>query len=95
MKIKVLPYQSLADIAVRYTGDLENLFAIAAANNLMLDEELAAGKEIEIPEGSLETVSSIVRRFENNRLNPASADTQNSIPGGIDYMGIQIDFWVR
>lgn len=95
MKVKVLPYQSLTDIAVRYTGDIENLFVIAAKNNLMLDEELSAGQEIEIPDSSVETVSSIVRTFENNRLNPASADTQNSLPGGIDYMGIQIDFWVR
>lgn len=95
MKVKVLPFQSLADIAVRYTGDMENLFAIAAANDLALDAELAAGQEIEIPETDVESNTGVVRVFENNRLNPASADTQDTVLGGIDYMGIQIDFWVR
>jgi len=95
MKVKVLPFQSLADIAVRYTGDMENLFAIAAANDLALDAELAAGQEIEIPETDVESNTGVVRVFENNRLNPASADTQDTVLGGIDYMGILIDFWVR
>lgn len=95
MKVKVLPYQSLADIAVRYTGDMENLFAIAAANGLALDAELVAGQDIEIPEDDVESDAGVVRVFENNSLNPASADTQDTVLGGIDYMGIQIDFWVR
>ena len=95
MKVKVLPFQSLADIAVRYTGDMENLFAISAANDLALDAELAAGQEIEIPETDVESNTGVVRVFENNRLNPASADTQDTVLGGIDYMGILIDFWVR
>ena len=88
MKVKVLPFQSLADIAVRYTGDMENLFAIAAANNLALDAELAAGQEIEIPEDDVENHTGVVRVFANNSLNPASADTLDTVLGGIDYMGM-------
>lgn len=95
MKVKVLSFQSLADIAVRYTGDMENLVAIAAANDLALDADLAAGQEIEIPEDDVEINTGIVRAFKNNSLNPASADTLDTVLGGIDYMGIQIDFWVR
>lgn len=95
MKVKVLSFQSLADIAVRYTGNMENLVAIAAANDLALDADLAAGQEIEIPEDDVEINTGIVRVFKNNSLNPASADTLDTVLGGIDYMGIQIDFWVR
>ena len=95
MKVKVLSFQSLADIAVRYTGDMENLVAIAAANDLALDADLAAGQEIEIPEDDVEINTGVVRGFKNNSLNPASADTLDTVLGGIDYMGIQIDFWVR
>ncbi len=94
MKVKVLPYQSLADIAVRYTGSVENLYEIAVANGLTLDAELVPGTEIEIPD-ELEMDAAVVRGYENNRLEPASALTADSVLGGIDYMGIQIDFWVR
>lgn len=94
MKVKVLPYQSLADITVRYTGSVENLYEIAVANGLTLDEELVPGTEIEIPD-ELEKDAAVVRVYENNRLDPASALTADSVLGGIDYMGIQIDFWVR
>ena len=94
MKIKVLPYQSLADVAVRYTGSLENLYAIAVANSMTLDAELHAGEEIAIPD-NLDIEVAVVRTYDNNSLNPASAATADTVLGGIDYMGIQIDFWIR
>lgn len=94
MKVRVLPFQSLADIAVRYTGSVENLYKIAEANQLSLDSELEAGSELVVPD-DVEIDYTCVSIYENNNLDPATASSLEMQIGGINYMGIMIDFWVR
>ena len=49
-KIQVLSGQSLSDIAIQYTGDLKNTYAIAFFNNKSVTEPLAVGEWIAIPD---------------------------------------------
>ena len=93
MKVKVLPFQTLADIAIRHTGSVDNLYDIALANAITLDQDLVPGSLLMIPD-NLPADRTVVRLYNDSRLNPASAATTDSLPGGLDYRGIQIDFIV-
>ena len=96
MKVKVLPLQSLLDIAVQHTGAVESVFAIAVANGLSLTDDLPAGAEIKIPD-SANKDSDVLNYYTAKRLQPATAVVM--LPEaerleGIGYWVIQTDFKV-
>lgn len=50
-KVAVLSGQSLYDIAIQYTGDVLNTYAIALVNGKSVTDSLAVGELIMIPDG--------------------------------------------
>lgn len=76
MKITVLHNQTLADIAVRHCGTMEALGDIAILNNISITDNPKSGQLIELPNkdyGSQE----VVNFFASNRIDPATALTEN------------------
>lgn len=67
----VQAYQSLQDIAVLFTGDATMSYALAALNDMRVDETLTAGTELVI--GSIEIVrESVVDAYRRNGIVPAT-----------------------
>ena len=50
MKQQVKDRQTLLDVALQASGDMESVFDIAQANDISVTEELTVGTEIEIDE---------------------------------------------
>ena len=69
--ITVLNNQSLLDIAVQYTGTIENAFKIAVANGLSLTDELQPGAQLIIP-ADVEMNSDVVNYFAGKGIQPAT-----------------------
>ncbi len=96
MKIKVLHNQTLLDLAIQYTGSVENAFMIAGQNNLAVSSYLVAGYELQIPEGTPFN-RDIYDYYSAKQLKPATsyADTSAETARGIGYMRIGGTFKVR
>ncbi len=88
----VLEGQSLLDIAIQCCGSAEAAYDIAVLNGLSIADDLVAGRELSIPAA---VKSSVVSYYTQKGIRPATAltDTDTAF-GGIDYMGIEIDFIV-
>ena len=96
MKVKVLPLQSLLDIAIQHTGAVESVFAIAVANGLSLTDDLPAGAEIKLPD-SVNKDSDVLNYYSAKRLQPATAVImlpEEERLEGIGYWAISVDFKV-
>ncbi len=97
--ITVLNNQSLLDIAVQYTGTIENAFKIAVANGLSLTDELEPGAQLIIP-ADVEKNSDVVNYFSAKGIQPATGLTENelliaqTVQRGIGYMQIGKTFKV-
>ena len=96
MKVKVLPLQSLLDMAIQHTGAVENTFVVAVANGLSLTDDLPVGAEIQLPD-SVNKDSDVLNYYTAKRLQPATAVIM--LPEaerleGIGYWVIQTDFKV-
>jgi len=92
MNITVLENQSLLDISVQTSGDIYAAIELAIANDKSITDSFDAGAEL-IPAEIYNT--EIVNYYNNRRLTPATAITQEEmLEGGIDFMGIEIDFIV-
>ncbi len=93
--VKVKQGQSLLDIAVQYTGSVENAFSIALLNSISLADQLEINQELIVPEP---TNRSIVALFSDKNI-PASykALTEAQLPetGGIGEMIIEQTFIVN
>lgn len=50
MEIKVLNRQSILDISIQYTGDVQKCFDIAIANGKAVSDLLASGTKLIIPD---------------------------------------------
>lgn len=95
MKITPLDRQSVLDVALQTSGGVEAAFALAAKNDISISEAIA-------PDTELETVGAankiILGRYEAQRIRPAteiSPEDMELVPyGGINFMGIEIDFIV-
>ena len=98
MKIKAKERQTLLDIALETEGTVAAVMEIAEANGLSVTDELEDGQELEVPEPTTEREARTVRRYRAQGVEPAtevSAGEQAECPyGGIDFMGIEIDFEV-
>lgn len=88
----VLDGQSLIDVAIQCCGSAEAAYDIALLNNISITEDLTAGLELTIPAA---VNSSVVSYYTQKGIKPATALTDtDTVFGGIDYMGIEIDFIV-
>lgn len=50
MEVRVLPRQTLPDVAMQVYGDIRGLVAIAEANGLAVSDDIKAGTILECPE---------------------------------------------
>ena len=97
--ITVLNNQSLLDIAVQYTGTIENAFKIAVANGLSLTDDLEPGAQL-IIHADVEMNSDVVNYFSAKGVQPATGLTENdlliaqTVQRGIGYMQIGKTFKV-
>jgi hypothetical protein len=88
--------QTLLDISIQDTGDIQRLFEIAVANNKSITEDLVIGDEITTPSAEV-NLQDVVLSFSSTSHKPASglsADDLLQLQGGIGYMGVQLDFKV-
>ncbi|MEI7486867.1 MAG: hypothetical protein WCJ72_05565 [Chryseobacterium sp.] len=94
--IKVLNNQSVLDISIQYTGSVFNAFAIAAANNLCITDNLVLGSTLNIPD-SVEIDDFVLNYYILNEIEPATGITDLSIiptGKGIGWMQIENTFKV-
>lgn len=87
--VKVLPSQSLYDIAVQHVGNVEAVFEIASLNGLSVTDDLTAGQSLIIPGVS---DARTVKILSEGDWNPASSEYARL--QGIGYSRIGIDFEV-
>lgn len=73
MQITVHHNQNILDIAIQYTGNAQNAFAIAFNNGISISDPLYVGQELTVNDGN--RVTSIVSQFEKNNLQPATSIT--------------------
>lgn len=97
-RITIKDRQSLLDMAVKNGGSIETAMAIAEANGINITDVLEDGQELEIPEAMPSADSRTAGKYDVLRLEPAtelSGEDMAACPyGGINYMGIEIDFEV-
>ncbi len=85
--------QTIFDIAMQYCGDADSALTTAIANGLSLTASLTPGQSLTLPE--MPANRAMVNYYGVNSIKPATGTTQNDTPpGGISFMGIQIDFIV-
>lgn len=98
MKITVKERQTLLDIALMTAGTVAAAIEIAEANGLSLTDELSDGQELEVPEPTSAREAQIVRRYRAQGVEPATEASADDLGlcayGGINFMGIEIDFEV-
>ncbi|MFC3158991.1 hypothetical protein SAMN05443633_107149 [Chryseobacterium arachidis] len=98
MEIKVLNRQSILDISIQYTGDVQNCFAIAIANGMSVSDFLSSGLTLTIPD-ELEKNIDVINYYASKKIKPATGATleqENQLPTlkGIGYMQIGNTFKV-
>lgn len=74
MQVTILHNQSLLDIAVQHTGNIENAFAISAANGLAVSDALTPGTVLMIPENVVYD-KDILNYYQSKNIKPATAIT--------------------
>lgn len=98
MNTVVKDRQSLLDLAIIKGGSIETVMAIAEANGLSLSEDLKDGMVIEIPAVIDSGDSKTAGKFSILGLEPATGVSNRDImmcpTGGINFMGIEVDFIV-
>ncbi|GAA5096953.1 hypothetical protein GCM10023210_31380 [Chryseobacterium ginsengisoli] len=92
----VLHNQTLLDISIQYTGNVENCFQIAIANGKSVSDDLTSGMTFEEPE-ALKIDDDILSYFKAKRIHPATGNIEFAITelGGIDYMKIGGNFRIK
>lgn len=95
MKIKVKDRQSLIDIAVQTSGNMESSLAIAIKNDIAISQEL---QDIELETAEVGN-QLVLTRYRAENIRPATEISQKEaelVPfGGIGFMGIEIDFIIN
>lgn len=95
MRVKPLDRQSVIDVAIQTSGSVEAAFALSAKNDISISEAIAPGMELETVEPADKLVLS---RHEARQVQPATEVSPRDLElvpyGGINFMGIEIDFIV-
>lgn len=91
--MKAVDRQSLFDLAIQHAGSAEAALLLALENGLSLTDDIIPGQNINTAETK---PNSITQYYATNQLQPATAvsATEINLSGGINYMGIEIDFIV-
>ena len=87
--------QTLLDLALQTSGTAETALELALMNSLSLSDELESGDEITLPD--LPKNRQMVKYYNVNGILPATGlkpEFSGIVNGGINYMGIEIDFIV-
>lgn len=93
MEIKVQSRQTLFDIALQQTGIADNALLIAIENGISVTDKLNSGDILTI--SGTEKGSDVLEVYQEKRIFPATApNSKQEVLGGIEYMGIEIDFIV-
>lgn len=93
--VNVKPHQCLLDIAMQEKGSIAALFDIAGVNARSITDDFV-GESIFIPDTPVTDMRTWQELNEEGVI-PANGYTPDDIAavqGGIDYMGIQMDFRV-
>lgn len=75
MKTKVMPRQTLADMAVQVYGDIRAIVTLADANNLPLTHDVPAGTMLECPETVFDKY--MQEYVRDQKISPATATEDN------------------
>lgn len=90
--------QDILDMAMQQTGNADNALAIAEQNGLSVTDDIAAGEAMATDTDIADTDTAVVAYLSERSLFPAtgiSEEDKAAAPyGGINYMGIEIDFIV-
>ena len=93
MNITAADRQTLLDIALQQYGNAEAAMDLAIANDKSISQDISAGESITLPE-TLQN-RRMVKYYDINSIMPATAISPSTIVnGGINYLGIEIDFIV-
>ncbi|AZB17570.1 hypothetical protein EG352_07225 [Chryseobacterium indologenes] len=96
--ITVLHNQSLLDIAIQYTGKVENSFKIAVYNDVSMSDSLPPGATITIPD-DVEKDQDVINYFSYHGFQPATDLIDDLIEvkplSGIGYWEIETTFEVQ
>lgn len=96
MKTTILHNQSILDVALQHTGDVQNSFEIAVSNGIPVSDVLTPGDPVEIPEDIVKNAN-ILNEYKAKKIEPATgllAEGNNELPPlkGIGYMQIGNNF---
>lgn len=86
---KVLHNQSLIDLAIQHTGNVENCFAIAMENGMAISDFLDAGSEVFIP-GTLTVNNDILNYYNSKQIKPATGFVETSSENELEGISIWI-----
>ncbi|MBO7438243.1 MAG: hypothetical protein J6U21_01035 [Bacteroidales bacterium] len=95
MKVTAAYKQTLLDIALQTGGTAESAMELALINSRSLSDELEAGNQITLPDTPQNR--QMVKYYDVNNILPATGlkpENSGIVYGGINYMGIEIDFIV-
>lgn len=94
-EVQALARQSVLDLAVQESGSVEQTFLLATRNDISITEVLAIGSHlacVDVADGV------VVNRYVVKGVKPATEISPEEMViapyGGINYMGIEIDFIV-
>lgn len=91
-KTKILSRQSLLDVAMQCLGSADAALTLAERNGLSVSDEVEAGTELDLPDVADREMATY---YAVNGHIPATGIADESVMrGGINYMGIEIDFIV-
>lgn len=76
MKVKILPNQTLSDIAVQEYGSEDAVFALAKENDISVTEELTPGAELKCP--SVVFNSEMQKYCRDNGVSPGTMKDSDS-----------------
>ena len=90
--VKIKNGQTLADITLQVTGDIERWFEVALLNDASITDDLVPGVSVVCPDvaSNKRGIADIIEIESNN---PASDDDEEVL-GGIGHMQIEFDFIV-
>ena len=96
MKTRVLHNQSLLDLALQYTGAVENAFALALVNGLSLTDDLTVGNWLIADSQELNANKEILNYYQSKSVQPATAISGKregeSQLEGIGYWAVSTEF---
>jgi len=93
MQVTTKQGQNIFDIAIQETGNVENAIAIASKSDIGITDALALETVLSIPD-DIEVDIKVKNYYDRKQLKPAT-DTTGFSQDGIEFWGIEIDFYVN